>query len=72
MVNKIKKLAQKLKIEYVLLAALRHPEKNPRIWSKEVMVQVEQSITRYGVVDPLVVNNAPWPRWRHTRRKSQV
>ena len=57
--NKIKKLVQKLQIEYVLITLLRHPEKNPRIWSKEVMFQVEESITRYGVVDPLVVNNAP-------------
>ncbi len=58
MKNKIKKLVQKLQIEYVLITLLRHPEKNPRIWSKEVMFQVEESITRYGVVDPLVVNSA--------------
>ena len=52
MKNKIKKLVQKLQIEYVLITLLCHPEKNPRLWSKEVMAQVEESITRYGVVGP--------------------
>ncbi len=48
-----------LKIDYVPLASLRHPEKNPRVWSKEVIAQVKESIKGYGIVDPLIVNNAP-------------
>jgi DNA modification methylase len=56
---KLQSKIAKLKIVYVLITALRHPERNPRTWSKEVKLQVEESINRYGVVDPLVVNNAP-------------
>lgn len=48
-----------LKIEYVALSSLRHPEKNPRRWSKEATAQLTESIKQYGIVDPLVVNNAP-------------
>jgi DNA modification methylase len=47
-----------LKIEYVALSSLRHPEKNPRRWTKEATAQLTESIKQYGVVDPLVVNNA--------------
>lgn len=53
------KTDRKLKVEYVPLSSLHHPEKNPRHWSDEVKTQVKESIARYGVVDPLVVNDAP-------------
>ncbi|MBU6214348.1 ParB N-terminal domain-containing protein [Patescibacteria group bacterium] len=48
-----------LKIEYVALSSLRHPERNPRIWSKEATAQLKESIEQNGIVDPLIVNNAP-------------
>ncbi len=48
-----------LRIEYVALSSLRHPERNPRIWTKEATEQLKESIKRYGVVDPLIVNSAP-------------
>ncbi|MCC6290860.1 DNA modification methylase [Candidatus Nomurabacteria bacterium] len=51
--------SENLQIDYVPLASLRHPEINPRRWSKEATEQLKESITRYGVVDPLVVNSAP-------------
>lgn len=51
--------AEKLKVEYVPLSSLRHPEHNPRKWTKEGTEQLKESINRYGVVDPLVVNRAP-------------
>lgn len=47
-----------LKIKYVSIASLRHPERNPRIWSKEATDQLKESINRYGVVDPLIINSA--------------
>lgn len=48
-----------LKVQYVPLSSLRHPEKNARRWTKEATAQLEESITRHGVVDPLIVNSAP-------------
>jgi DNA modification methylase len=38
---------------------LRHPERNSRIWAKEATEQLKESIRRYDMVDPLIVNNAP-------------
>ncbi len=61
MKNKIKSKvsSENLKIEYVMLSSLRHPEKNPRLWSKEATEQLRTSIEKYGVVDPLIVNRSP-------------
>ena len=53
MVNK------ELKIVYVPLSSLRHPEKNPRRWTKEATAQLKESIERNGIIDPLIVNSAP-------------
>ena len=50
---------QNLKIDYVPLSSLRHPERNPRTRTKEIIAQIKESITKYGVVDPLIVNSAP-------------
>jgi len=52
-------MAEKLNVTYVPLTSLRHPEKNPRRWSKEARAQLREGIERYGIVDPLVVNGAP-------------
>lgn len=50
---------ENLKIEYVSLTSLRHPEKNPRVWSAEATEQLKESIIAHGIVDPLIVNSAP-------------
>lgn len=47
-----------IKIEYVPLSTLSSPDYNPRTWSKETTEQLKESINRYGVVDPLLVNSA--------------
>ena len=49
----------KLDISYVPTSDLRPSEYNPRIWSKEAISQLKESIKRYGIVDPLLVNSAP-------------
>jgi len=54
-----RKLKQKLNIEYVPADSLRPSEYNPRIWSKEAIIQLKESLKRYGLVDPLIVNSAP-------------
>jgi len=50
---------QKLQVKYVPVSSLRHPESNPRKWSKEAREQLKESLTLYGAVDPLIVNDAP-------------
>ena len=47
-----------IKIEYVPLSTLSSPDYNPRTWSKENTEQLKESINRYGIVDPLLVNSA--------------
>jgi len=47
-----------LKIEQVNITELRHPEVNPRKWSKDQTVQLKESIKRFGICDPLIVNSA--------------
>lgn len=54
-----KPLNNKLNIEYFPIGSLRSSEYNPRFWSKEAIVQLKESIKRYGFVDPLLVNSAP-------------
>lgn len=46
-------------IEYVPLSSLRSPDYNPRTWTKEAKEQLEESIKKFGLVDPLLVNSAP-------------
>jgi len=50
---------KRLSIEHVSTAALKPAEYNPRSWDKEAETQLKESITRFGVVDPILVNNAP-------------
>lgn len=47
-----------LKIEYVSINKLVSPEYNPRSWSDSNTEELKESIKRYGVVDPLLVNSA--------------
>ena len=47
-----------MKIEHVSIDILKPCEYNPRKWSKEAEGQLKESITRYGIVDPLLVNCA--------------
>ena len=49
----------KLNIKYVPLADLIPSDYNPRTWDKEAEKQLKESIKRFGIVDPLLVNNAP-------------
>lgn len=49
----------KLNITYVPLGSLIPCDYNPRTWDKEAESQLKESITRFGIVDPLLVNNAP-------------
>jgi len=50
---------EKLNIVYVPVSKLKPALYNPRKWSKEQTAQLKESISRYGLVDPLLVNSAP-------------
>lgn len=52
-------ITRDLKIEYISISSLKPAEYNPRKWDKEAEEQLSESIKRYGVVDPLLVNAAP-------------
>ena len=52
-------IKDKLEIKYVPIDSLRSPEYNSRIWSKEATEQLTESIKRHGLLDPLLVNDAP-------------
>jgi len=52
-------LDTKLKIEYISISELKASEYNPRKHSKEAREHLKDSVRRFGLVDPLVVNDAP-------------
>jgi DNA modification methylase len=49
----------KLNISYVPVSSLKTADYNPRKWTKEAIEQLKESITRFGVVEPLLANSAP-------------
>lgn len=49
---------QNLKIETVKIEELNPAPYNPRKWSENAIEQLRESVQRFGVVDPLLVNNA--------------
>ena len=47
-----------LVIVYVPVTELISPEYNPRSWSEENTEELKESIRRYGIVDPILVNSS--------------
>jgi len=47
-----------LKIEYVKASSLKFAEYNPRKLEEDILKDVEESVRRFGLVDPLIVNSA--------------
>lgn len=47
-----------LRVEYVDINMLKPSEYNPRKWDMTAINNLTQSIRRYGLVDPILVNNA--------------
>lgn len=52
-------MTEKLNIKYVSANDLRPSEYNPRTWDSEAETHLTESIKRYGIIDPLLVNSAP-------------
>lgn len=49
---------QKLQVTYVPISDLKPSDYNPRVWSDATTKQLTESIQKYGLVDPIVVNSA--------------
>ncbi|MDD2646863.1 MAG: DNA methyltransferase [Patescibacteria group bacterium] len=47
-----------LKVEYVSIDQLKPCEYNPRVWSDETSKNLKESIAKFGLIDPLIVNSA--------------
>jgi DNA modification methylase len=52
-------MTKKLEIQYVEIRTLKSADYNPRKISTEPLKQLTESISRFGMVDPLIVNSAP-------------
>ncbi|MFA7285396.1 MAG: DNA methyltransferase [Candidatus Paceibacterota bacterium] len=51
-------MSEKIKIVHVHVSELKVADYNPRKWDKESEAQLKESIKKYGIVDPLLVNGA--------------
>ncbi len=49
----------KLQVRYIRISDLKPAVYNLRVHSKELIAQLKQSMSQFGVVSPLVVNNSP-------------
>src|SRR3989338_11570395 len=50
---------RKLDIVSVEVKDLKPSTYNPRTWSKDAIEQLKKSITKFGLVDPILANGAP-------------
>lgn len=48
-----------LKIVMVAIGLLKPAEYNPRKWDEAAISGLKESISRFGMIDPIIVNNAP-------------
>ena len=51
--------SKKLNISYVEASTLSPAQYNPRKWDKAALGKLIESVKRFGLVDPLIVNRAP-------------
>lgn len=52
-------MEQKLKVQYISVSEVKPAQYNPRIWREESIKQLTESIKRFGLVDPFILNSAP-------------
>lgn len=55
----IKKGNKEIAVCYVPASLLHPAEYNPRKWNEEATAQLKESVRRFGLVDPFIVNSAP-------------
>lgn len=57
--NDNKKEGKKINISYVDIPKLNAASYNPRKWDEVAASKLKESIKRFGMIDPLIVNSAP-------------
>lgn len=57
--TKCKKINKKINISYVDASSLLPTAYNPRKWDDAAISKLTDSIKRFGIIDPLIVNSAP-------------
>lgn len=50
---------QNIEVHYVNAEELKLAQYNPRKWNEETSKQLSESIKRFGLVDPIIINSAP-------------
>ena len=58
-INTISDRNNRLKIHQIPVSELRIAKFNPRKWDAEAAKQLSESIRRFGLVDPIILNSAP-------------
>lgn len=53
----MKKKSEDLKIVYVDIDELKPNEYNPRKWTNKMIESLKESVKRFGIVDPIIVNS---------------
>ncbi len=48
-----------MKVEHLSVSSLNPAPYNPRKWSEDALNQLAESLTRFGFVDPVIVNSTP-------------
>ena len=51
--------SSKLQVQHININELKASEFNPRTWSDHQLAKLRESIEKFGVVDPLIVNTHP-------------
>lgn len=59
MKKKIEAIGNQIAITYVLIKEIIKSAYNPRKWNEEQLKSLTESIEKFGVVDPLILNSAP-------------
>src|SRR3989338_3720002 len=48
-----------LKVQYIAVNVLKPAVYNPRKWDESAKSQLKKSVSKFGMVDPIICNNAP-------------
>ena len=48
-----------LQVQHININELKASEFNPRTWSDHQLAKLRESIQKFGVVDPLIINTHP-------------
>jgi DNA modification methylase len=51
--------SKKINVQYVSISVLKAAQYNPRVWSDDAITQLTNSIKKFGLIDPILVNGAP-------------